>query len=130
MLIIQKHIFRSDIRNNRFLLYIFGDNLHRTGFGGQAKEMRGEPNSFGFATKRNPDHCVGSYFSDTKECFDIIDSEFESLRREWSGKNNSYKGVVFPEDGIGTGLSKMPEVSPRLFLYMTKELEKFFREIR
>jgi redox-sensitive bicupin YhaK (pirin superfamily) len=30
-------------------LFVFGDNLRRTGFGGQAAEMRGEPNAVGIA---------------------------------------------------------------------------------
>lgn len=35
----QFRIYRKDIQANPHILYIFGDNLDRKGFGGQAAEM-------------------------------------------------------------------------------------------
>ena len=52
--IYQKRICRDDLRRNPNAVYIFGDNEARTGLGGQAREMRGEPNAMGIATKRSP----------------------------------------------------------------------------
>lgn len=37
------HITRAMLRAEPEKLFVFGDNFVRTGFGGQAKEMRGEP---------------------------------------------------------------------------------------
>jgi hypothetical protein len=54
MIIYQKYIKREDLRANPTVLYVFGDNEARTGLGGQAKEMRGEPNAVGIATKASP----------------------------------------------------------------------------
>lgn len=42
-----KYIKRQDLKSNPNTQYLFGDNLKRSGFGGQAKEMRGEPNAIG-----------------------------------------------------------------------------------
>ena len=56
MIIYQKFIYRSDLKANPSVLYLFGDNLQRVGLGGQAKEMRGEPNAVGIATKKAPDN--------------------------------------------------------------------------
>ena len=46
MIIMQYRIYRSDLELNPDILYCFGDNDHREGLGGQAKECRGEKNSF------------------------------------------------------------------------------------
>jgi len=55
MIIIKQHkIYRKDLKNNPDVLYLFGDNLVQKGFGGQAKEMRGEPNAEGIPTKKLP----------------------------------------------------------------------------
>ena len=39
-------------RANPRAIYVFGDNLLRKGLGGQAKEMRGEPNTLGIVSKK------------------------------------------------------------------------------
>lgn len=43
----QDQIMRRDLLDNQDKLYVFGDNMVRRGFGGQAREMRGEPNAVG-----------------------------------------------------------------------------------
>jgi hypothetical protein len=42
--------------------YVFGDNGRRIGFGGQAKEMRGEPNAIGVATEWVPTNRPNAFF--------------------------------------------------------------------
>lgn len=113
MLVIRQYrIYREDIIANRQLVYIFGDNLERKGYGGQAEEMRGEPNSFGIAMKRRPMSKTNScYFFDAQlDVQKIIDDEFERLYEHIS--ENDYHGIVVPTEGIGTGLSKMTEYAP------------------
>lgn len=125
MLVIkQAFIHRSDLKENTNLLYIFGDNLQRQGRGGQAMEMRGEPNSFGFATKRRPDHGTKDcYFFDSDEdVFQIVEKEFENLKNVLQTGN--YLGVVIPRDGIGTGLSNLPEYAPKLLIHINKRLDE------
>lgn len=141
MLVIrQKFIFREDLKNNPNILYVFGDNLERIGFGGQALEMRGEPNAFGIATKRSPHHgSAECYFHDSDtDCLDIVCDEFDRLEGElkefeyhqtslgpW--KKHKWDAVVIPLDGIGTGLSKLPLYAPKLLSYINVRLEDLRR---
>lgn len=113
MLVIkQKLITRADLKANPNLLYIFGDNLERTGFGGQAKEMRGEPNAFGFATKRKAAHGTPDcYFMEgDPDLADIYSHEVGRLGRELCKPD--YIAVVWPIDGIGTGLACLHKYCP------------------
>jgi len=112
----QKWIERSDLQNNPEDVYIFGDNYARQGLGGQAKAMRGEPNALGIATKRTPDHNEDAYFSD-----DNFFMHTYSLSVEFGKANVALKEgktVVIPSDGIGTGLSKVPEKAPQVHTYI------------
>ena len=117
----QKIIMRSDIQANRHALYIFGDNLDRKGFGGQAKEMRGEPNSFGIATKRSITHNYpDDYFHDAEDDVrDIIIKEFINLNRHLS--YYEYDAIIIPLDGIGTGIAKMPEYAPKALEFINQQ---------
>ena len=49
-----KWITRSFVREHRDHIFLFGDNLARSGFGGQAAQMRAEPNAIGLPTKKLP----------------------------------------------------------------------------
>jgi hypothetical protein len=106
----QKWITREDLQSNPDFLYLFGDNVARIGYGGQAREMRGEPNAVGVATKKSPGMNAADFFSD---------DELEENRRIMATDltraiTHVVAGgiVVIPEDGLGTGLSKLPEVAP------------------
>lgn len=135
LLIRQKMIYRSDLQANPNVLYVFGDNLDRVGMGGQAGEMRGEPNAFGIATKRAISHGYPQdYFFDTQEdSFKILKSEFERLHKELSNvyatrlgmpsKFKRWKAIVVPSDGLGTGLSRLPETAPKLLAYIDEQIE-------
>ncbi len=135
MLVIrQKMIYREDIKNNPDILYVFGDNLERVGNGGQAKEMRGENNSFGIATKRKQAHGTSDcYMHDTElSVIDILCKEFDNLEKELRSKSVGlltidnyyhYKAVVIPTDGLGTGLSKLPEYAPKALKYIETRIK-------
>lgn len=120
MVIRQKYILREDLRNNPTVGYLFGDNLVQEGYGGQAREMRGEPNAIGIPTKRRPHMGDTAFFTD-REYFDNIKAITKALE-----PCNQYKVIVIPSDGIGTGLAKLEEKAPRTFKYLQgalKELE-------
>lgn len=123
MIVIYQHrIYRQDIKANPSVLYIFGDNLERKGFGGQAKEMRGEPNSFGIATKRRMSHgSYEDYFHDEEE--DSAKTLAQEFFKLWKAAP-FYKAVVIPSDGIGTGLAKLSEYAPNLLEYINKQLRQ------
>lgn len=122
--IYQNYITRADLIANRGALYIFGDNEQRSGYGGQAKEMRGEMNSFGFVTKHAPgmdtDDCWSdSHFQSNKR---VIDHELESL----TIKAPEYRILVWPYAGIGTGYSKLPQKAPMTWDYLLHCLQDVF----
>lgn len=118
----QKFIFREDLKNNPDVLYIFGDNTERVGYGGQAKEMRGEPNAFGIVTKNLPDYGYREcYLDETEELhWDIVRQDFRNLKLELS----KYKAVVIPSDGIGTGLAELKHYAPLIFKYICDNLNE------
>jgi hypothetical protein len=121
-LIRQKFISRKDVRDNfPNTIYLFGDNMQRSGFGGQAAEMRGEPNALGVPTKWSPHMGDKAFFSDSdwEKVLDAIEYPFW-VCEAWLlfGKN-----VVLPEDGLGTGLSELPTRAPRLAHYIDLFIE-------
>lgn len=120
-LIFHKWITRQDLRSNPNVLYCFGDNTERWGLGGQAKEMRGEPNAVGIATLKSP----GEFWDEdnvAQQCA-VLDKDwypvFEALQ---SGRT-----VIFPLDGIGTGLADLERRSPTTFAYLKSGIERMKR---
>jgi hypothetical protein len=118
----QKFIFRADLRANPDVLYLFGDNEQRQGKGGQAKEMRGEPNAVGVRTKAKPATTSDSYWTDenSEQQRAMIDSDLEPARRALSAG----RVVVVPLDGLGTGLSELNQRAPMTDFHLRREIVK------
>lgn len=113
----------EDCQNNPKKIYIFGDNFQGQGKAGQAI-IRDEPNSFGIPTKLSP----GKYLSD-----DMHDQYREEIIRILSDLNQFIRSnlyydmeIVFPKDGIGTGLARMKTKCPRCFSTLSELLKEFF----
>lgn len=106
----EKRITRAMLRAEPDTLFVFGDNLERRGLGGQAKEMRGEPNAVGIPTKRRPDTKESAFFADRDfDAFRYAAGEAVSRLR----KHLEAGGVVvWPADGIGTGLAQLSDRAP------------------
>jgi hypothetical protein len=119
-IVYQKWITRADLRANPDKFYVFGDNVQRKGYGGQAKEMRGEPNAVGVATKWAPTMDEASFFQDNSACLMMISRELMQV----DNLLLAGKTVVVPEDGIGTGLSQLPQRAPKIDAI----IKEFFRE--
>ena len=119
-IIYQSRVYRHYLVYNRNLLYVFGDNTKRIGLGGQAREMRGEPNAHGIATLWEPG--VPFLDEDIRTVLDIIGDDMGKL----ADKVEHYEAIVFPMDGIGTGLALMRENAPRCFEFMGKVLLQGF----
>lgn len=116
MVIYQKQIYRSDLRNNPNLFYVFGDNAKHAGMGGQAREMRGEPNAIGIVTKRSPSPIESAFYRDTdhEEWYDAWIGGFRAVEEMFvEGRT-----IVWPSDGVGTGLARMVNTAPNLFKTM------------
>lgn len=108
------------LRSNHEKIYVFGDNMKAFGKGGQAI-IRDEPNAFGVPTKRYPSKDSWAYFSDKE---DERLAVLSSLRKLYVIGQS--KVIVFPSGGIGTGLAKMNEKSPKIFEQMNGILKEFF----
>lgn len=125
MIITRKFITRDYVRENSEYGFIFGDNVERKGLGGQAYHMRGEPNSFGVATKWSPGAGDDDYFKDHEfRAWMVIDRDLFTIELEMFGEGKTF---ILPEDGIGTGLSDMPNRCPKLFAYMMNRINSWPR---
>lgn len=116
-----KRYCREDLQMNRDVLYVFGDNLFRAGLGGQAGACRGEPNAVGIATKKRPGMADDDFFAD-KNLVQAINHSFDDWDRL---KKHLREGgvVVWPMDGIGSGLSELPTRAPKIDAYFKNELK-------
>lgn len=122
MLIKQKIILRADLQANPRVRYIFGDNEARVGLGGQAREMRGERNAIGVATLAAP----GRFWSeeDSARQIAVVRADFKpALEAIAFGET-----VVYPTDGIGTGLARLQECSPSTFAVI-REIEDWMERV-
>ena len=121
----RKFITRQMIRNEPDKLFVFGDNLQRKGLGGQAKEMRGEPNAVGIPTKRAPSMDEDAFLVDGDLGLWEHCSHNDRARLLVHHSNGGI--IVWPEDGIGTGLAQLPQRSPLIWEIietLRKDLEK------
>jgi hypothetical protein len=123
----QDQIRRRDLLDNQDTLYVFGDNMVRRGFGGQAREMRGEPNAVGIPTKWAPTMMDSDMFrdADLPKIKPTLDAELDRLR------DHLKKGgtVVIPSGGIGTGLANLKVNAPAIFWYINENLRALERVV-
>lgn len=108
---ITRYMLRADPESR----FVFGDNLKRVGLGGQAKEMRGEPNAIGIATKRAPGmNDDGDFFTP----FTVVGTDdFNAIMLDLGDVVRALqegRTVYVPADGLGTGLSQLPTRAPHL----------------
>jgi transcription elongation GreA/GreB family factor len=98
--------------------FLFGDNLQQKGLGGQAKEMRGEPNTIGIPTKKKPSMSEDSFFTDKEfsENKKAIDDAFSKIPKG--------SVVIIPKSGLGTGLAKLESKAPKTFAYLNAKLQE------
>lgn len=111
----QKFIKRQDLRDNLDTLYVYGDNVYKEGYGGQAAEMRDESNAVGVPTKRAPcSHSPYCYLND----YDLENASInEAIRSPLTTLTHWLESggkVVWPADGIGTGRAQLAERAPRI----------------
>lgn len=110
----QKWITREDLRANPDKYFVFGDNVQRAGFAGQAKEMRGEPNAIGVVTKWAPSMDPKAFFDDTAACRMLVERDLLVVQQAL----DRGRTVIVPADGIGTGLSRLPRHAPKLHTFI------------
>ncbi len=128
----QKWITRADLRANIDTLYVFGDNMAHTGFGGQAREMRGEPNAVGVPTKWVGSMAEDAFFKNEDvhniEVLHALSDAFLKIENHL----HSRKNVVIPIDGLGTGLSRLAEKAPEVLRIIDEciaEMERIYGKV-
>ena len=124
----QKYVNRADLKANPNVIYVFGDNEKRIGHGGQASEMRGEPNTIGVRTKKGPGRRENDYWTDDEFTSNklLITEDFDLIKKVLE------KGsiVVLPLDGLGTGLSELPKRAPITLRFIQFKIEKLTERYR
>ena len=123
----RQFITREYVRANRDKLFLFGDNLERRGFGGQAAVMRREPNAIGIPTKKSPSYRDDAFFSDDEfeQNKASIDAAFAEIMRAIT---DSIRVIVIPSDGLGTGRAQLERRAPRTFAHLQKRLTEIASE--
>lgn len=117
--LITREMLRAEPRS----LFVFGDNIARTGRGGQAAAMRGEPNALGVPTKWRPGRASCDYFTDADadrpEIREPIVAAFRQMRLVLEAGQN----VVIPAEGLGIGLADLPRRAPRIHRAIEARIE-------
>lgn len=112
------NITRHIVQENPYRIFVFGDNLKRIGFGGQAKEMRGEPNAVGIPTKKAPSMDERAFLTDMDYDHWRLESDKDIQRLlNYSGS------IVWPSFGIGTGRAQLKTRAPKIWSSIV-ELQK------
>lgn len=115
----------KDCQKNKNSIFVFGDNDRGFGKKGQAV-IRDCKNSHGIPTKKYPSFADTSYYTDDEyeeNVSKIIDA-VEDLIIKY-GQFNSDR-IFFPEDGLGTGLSKLDTKAPRTLEFLNHLLSEVF----
>ena len=107
------------LRSRPDCLFLFGDNEDQAGTGGQAV-IRHEPNAIGIVTKRRPFMNEDAFYDDNdfETNISAIDQSFDTLRKRVEQSSGEYKFIFIPKDGLGTGLSELPQRAPKTFIYI------------
>jgi hypothetical protein len=125
-IIVMDYMWRADLRAHPNWLFVFGDNLAQTGFGGQAKECRGEPNAVGIPTKALPSNTSRAFLYNQdmpiwRTCCKVPFQRIEQALADG-------KTVAFPSSGIGTGRAKLEEKAPRIWKELQTWVDKLMAD--
>lgn len=121
-------ITRQMMQENPRSLFIFGDNEVRKGLGGQAREMRGEPNAQGVRTKRYPLSEARAYWHDSTYPQNVIFIQEDIDRVKACLQSGLFDTLVFPGTdldhiNIGNGLADLPRNAPKTWEQLKWELK-------
>ncbi|MEP1142641.1 MAG: hypothetical protein ABJH52_02885 [Henriciella sp.] len=97
----QTWITREDLRANRAILYVYGDNVAREGFRGLARQMRGEPNAHPISVSWAP-HQPFTHAT-AEAAAEQIDADLDGLITRQSDL------IVWPLMGLVPEFQEMPD---------------------
>lgn len=115
----------SDVKSNKHCLFVFGDNDLRLGKKGQAI-IRDEPNAIGIPTKKKPTLKDTDFYTDNEIEYSTNQIKIAIIKIKEAINHNNYHNVIFPLNGLGTGLSQLPTRAPLTF----KVLESLISELK
>lgn len=125
-IVYQTRINRQDLKANPDVLYVFGDNDQRRGYGGLAASVRGEPNAVGVRTKKEPTMAPGAFYSDSEKEKHVSDMAADLLPVEEHLQQG--KIVVFPISPLGSGFAKLEELAPETY-HQLQSMVNVLREV-
>ena len=114
-------ITREFIRLNPHTLFVFGDNDEGLGYGGMAKEFRGEANAIGIRTKKAPRMNDAAFYTDD-EFEDNAKKIDEDIALILQRMEMAQYTILYIPGGIGEGLAGLKERAPRTFQYLESQL--------
>lgn len=116
---------RDDCKDNRRYLFVYGDNLMRSGCKGQAR-LRGERNAMGIVTKKKPNMKETSFYSDAdyNDATRQLDLDVEAIHREMN--SGDFTHLVIPSDCWGTGLAELNVRAPQIYDAVEEVYDMFF----
>lgn len=110
-----------DVKRYPHALFVFGDNNVGLGAGGQAI-IRGLPNAIGIPTKKYPSDHPNSFYTDAEYADNT--KRITAAINKIITLSSSYKYVVLPQDGFGTGLAQLPTKAPKTYAFLVAAVEK------
>jgi hypothetical protein len=116
---------RAEVEQNPTELYVFGENDINQ-FSQQKQDqtqavIRGLKNAIGVRTCSAP----GTGYIDTNYTTNVqnINKDFKAIETRFKNSNGKYKQVVFPGDGLGTGVAQLPQNAPRTDAYLKQRIQ-------
>lgn len=109
---IVKRYSREQIMEDPTTLYVFGDNLERTGYGGQAAAARDCPNAIGIPTLFAPGKPAQPEWISLFRA--VAATELQTLYLHLMSGGD----IVWPGDGVGTGIADLQSHCPELLSYI------------
>lgn len=113
----------SILRASPNKIFVYGDNMQRKGKGGQAI-IRDEINAYGIVTKRKPSMDKDAFFSDQDDETSLLINDVNRLIEIASFTTSPI--IVFPNNGLGSGLARMKDKSPKLYEILCRLLQENF----
>lgn len=108
-----------DCQRHPNALFVFGDNLAKHGYAGQAT-IRDESNAFGVPT------CIAPRNAFSDNSYEDNCQRLEKVLLKLSRTSAQYDFVYFPYNGLGTGLAMLATRAPKTFQYLNRRLEELF----
>jgi hypothetical protein len=113
---------KEDVKNHPKYMFIFGDNDVEKGEKGQAI-IRKCPNAFGIPTTKFPNNNDSSYYTD--EELEENKRKIKHAIKKIMKESSNYDALIFPKDGLGTGLAELPKRAPKTYKYLNKAIQKY-----